>query len=406
MFLSDDNASRAYDRRASHATYTIEVLAKETARPYVFSSQFHMLALSSVIGLPIFSVYPDIPGISRIKNSFHGICIPREHFLEDGSIVAADPIHIMWTRATRSPLRGWTPNHFAPLIPSRKLSETASFAEVVKRGRKRLKQFSFEKQLSKGSPAKQAQHDKTTSETQQPPSIPKAQRRQSKPEAQQPPSIAKSQQPPSITKSQQPPSITKSQQPPSITKSQQPPSITKSQQPLSIPEAQQKPSMPKSKQRPSMPEAQQQETTSEAQQRLTKPKSQQQQISCSKENFSMLRRPVLVRKKHKVKKNRSEVNLTDIKLSSANDNPKKVSFFKPKAKTGDQMMPKNTHTPPEKKSNDEEVPVELFPLSGPGIEWYREKGINAISNISKSDVQLDHSFYDGRNLTYVSLGSV
>ena len=118
MFLSDETASRAYDRRASHATYAIEVLAKETARPYVFSSQFHMLALSSVIGLPIFSVYPDIPGISHIKNSFHGICIPREHFLEDGSIVAADPIHIMWTRATRSPLRGWTPNHFAPLIPS------------------------------------------------------------------------------------------------------------------------------------------------------------------------------------------------------------------------------------------------------------------------------------------------
>ena len=110
MFLSDDTASRAYDGRASHAAYAIEVLAKETARPYVFSSQFHMLALSSVIGLPIFSVYPNIPGISCIKNSFHGICIPREHFLEDSSIVAADPIHIMWTRATHSPLRGWTPN--------------------------------------------------------------------------------------------------------------------------------------------------------------------------------------------------------------------------------------------------------------------------------------------------------
>ena len=95
----------------------------------------------------------------------------------------------------------------------------------------------------------------------------------------------------------------------------------------------------------------------EAQQRLTKPKSQQQ-ISYSKENSSILRRPILVRKKHKVKKNRSEVNLTNIKLSSANDNPKKVSsFFKPKAKTGDKMMPKNTHTPPEKKSTDEEVPA-------------------------------------------------
>ena len=70
------------------------------------------------------------------------------------------------------------------------------------------------------------------------------------------------------------------------------------------------------------------------------------------------------------------------------------------------MMSKNTHTPPEKKSTDEEVLIELSSLSGPGIEWYREKGINTVTNISKSDVQLDHSFYNGSNLTYVSLGSV
>ena len=62
------------------------------------------------------------------------------------------------------------------------------------------------------------------------------------------------------------------------------------------------------------------------------------------------------------------------------------------------------HTPPDKKSTDEQVPVELFPLSGPGIEWYREKGINAVTNISRSDA-LD-SLSDGSKLRYVVLGSV
>ena len=93
-------------------------------------------------------------------------------------------------------------------------------------------------------------------------------------------------------------------------------------------------------------------------------------------------------KKHKAKNTASKVNLTNVKLSSANDKSKKVSsFFKPKSQSGDQTpLAKTTHTPTDKKSPDERVPVELFPLSGPGIEWYREKGINAVTNISRSNV--------------------
>ena len=211
IFLSDDTASRAYNGRSSNATYAIEVLAK-TARPYMFSSQFHILALLSVINLPIFSVYPDIPGLSAIKKSLHGICIPKEHFLEDNSIVAADPIHIMWTRATHAPLRGWTPNHFAPLIPFRKLSGTASFAEVVKRGRKRMQQFSLEKQSVKGSLAKKTQHKKTTPEDQQ---------RQSSPRAQQGQDVLKAQQEKSLSRAQQRQSPPRAQQRQSPPKTQQ-----------------------------------------------------------------------------------------------------------------------------------------------------------------------------------------
>ena len=63
------------------------------------------------------------------------------------------------------------------------------------------------------------------------------------------------------------------------------------------------------------------------------------------------------------------------------------------------------HTPLNKKSTDEQVLIELFPLSGPGIEWYKEKGINAVTNNSRSAIQLD-SFSNGSNLRYAVLGSV
>ena len=51
--------------------------------------------------------------------------------------------YIMWTRANISPLRSWTPNHFAPLVP--KAHEISSYAEVVARGRKRMQKVLFEK---------------------------------------------------------------------------------------------------------------------------------------------------------------------------------------------------------------------------------------------------------------------
>ena len=252
LFLSDDTASRAYNERSSNATYTIEVLANETARPYVFSSQFHILALSSVINLPIFSVYPDIPGLSAIKKSLHGICIPKEHFLEDNSIVAADPIHIMWTKATRAPLCGWTPNHFAPLVPFRKLSGTASFAEVVERGRKQMQQFSLEKQSVKGSLAKKNQHKKTTPEDQQ---------QQSSPRAQQGQDVLKAQQEKSPSRAQQRQSPPRAQQRQSPPKTQQRQSPHKTHQHQSAPTTQQRQPTPKTHQRPSTLQAQQRQST-------------------------------------------------------------------------------------------------------------------------------------------------
>ncbi len=41
---------------------------------------------------------------------------------------------------------------------------------------------------------------------------------------------------------------------------------------------------------------------------------------------------------------------------------------------------------------------------GPGIEWYKEKGVNVLSNVSRSEEQLDRS--DDKDLEYVAFGSV
>ena len=156
FFLSDDSATDVYAGNQTNAPLAIEVLAKATAKPYVFSSQFHILALASVICKPVFSVYPDIPGISAVRNSMHGVCYPRQRIVDHDSPPSQDfdPVHIMWTRATTSPLHGWTPNHFVPLIiqpdaQQKSDPEFLSYAEVVTRGKKGLQKFSHSKEEKK-----------------------------------------------------------------------------------------------------------------------------------------------------------------------------------------------------------------------------------------------------------------
>ncbi|CAB4013196.1 Hypothetical predicted protein [Paramuricea clavata] len=141
----DDLAAEAYAGNLNNASRAIEVLAKETAKPYVFSSQFHIFALASVIGRPIFSVYPDIPDSIAIEKALHGVCNPRQRFQEDDSLGTGDPVHIMWTRVTHSQLQGWRPNHFTPIVPFSTYTDSSSFAKVVKIGTKRMQHFAFAK---------------------------------------------------------------------------------------------------------------------------------------------------------------------------------------------------------------------------------------------------------------------
>ena len=78
IFLSNEKAEEAYNGNINNVPRAIEVLAQETAKPFAYSRQFHILALASVIGRPIESVHPDIPTSARIKKAIHGTCYPRE----------------------------------------------------------------------------------------------------------------------------------------------------------------------------------------------------------------------------------------------------------------------------------------------------------------------------------------
>ena len=80
-----------------------------------------MMALSSVIGHVIYSVYPTCAPL------FHGPIVPR---------MGTPPTscYIMWTRDSALDNNGpFQPNHFVPLIASAEKKQPLTFAEIVKR---------------------------------------------------------------------------------------------------------------------------------------------------------------------------------------------------------------------------------------------------------------------------------
>ena len=126
ILLSNEKAEKLYGESGS-VSRAIEVLAKETAKLCVYSSQFHIMALASVIKKPIKVVYPVIPSTIRIKKALHCVLYPRDIF------AASDLICIMWTRTNISSLHGWQPNHFVPLLNKAKRSNVRlSYADAVK----------------------------------------------------------------------------------------------------------------------------------------------------------------------------------------------------------------------------------------------------------------------------------
>ncbi|XP_033759192.1 uncharacterized protein LOC117341455, partial [Pecten maximus] len=79
-----------------------------------FSGMWSIFGLASVIGVPIFSIYPSYGG-HNVRRHLHRKVIPRV-FRQDNSRL----IHIMWTNTVgnqQSPI-AWTPNHFVAVLPT------------------------------------------------------------------------------------------------------------------------------------------------------------------------------------------------------------------------------------------------------------------------------------------------
>ena len=120
ILLSDDEAERIYYGESINAANVVESLARRTAKPFVFASPFHILALASVIDKPIYSVYPDIPTAARIKQALHFLFYPRRMLTANSNRIFENPwdifFPIMWSKMHRTTLHGWEPNHFVPLV--------------------------------------------------------------------------------------------------------------------------------------------------------------------------------------------------------------------------------------------------------------------------------------------------
>ena len=152
IFLSNRKAEKVFNGDMNSISRAIEMLAQETATPSVYASPFVILALASVLGKPVFSIYPDVPTSISIKRAIHGVFHPRQAILA-GDLHQQDEkndfLYIMWTRSAYSPLFDWKPNHFVPLVPLNKPGKTPvkSYSDAVKckvnSGRGRASQSSF-----------------------------------------------------------------------------------------------------------------------------------------------------------------------------------------------------------------------------------------------------------------------
>ena len=154
IFLSEQKAIDTFNGNFSKLIKSIEVLAQQTARPTVYSRQFHVLALASVIERPIFAVYPDIPSAWAIKLACHGYFYPRT-LLQGGPSLESiknETIFVMWTRTDRAPLLGWVPNHIVLLQKASANPSGTSYASVVAGDKPTFSKSSPKRVASDGEP--------------------------------------------------------------------------------------------------------------------------------------------------------------------------------------------------------------------------------------------------------------
>lgn len=82
----------------------------QTLKKDEYMGIWQLFALSSVIGKPIFSVYPHRGNLNQRKE-MHRLLLPREETIQD-------PAFIMWSSCREEMLpEYWIPNHFVVLLP-------------------------------------------------------------------------------------------------------------------------------------------------------------------------------------------------------------------------------------------------------------------------------------------------
>lgn len=118
IFLSHTKAENAFSGNLNNVPKATEILPQETLKAYVYASPFNILALSSVIRQPIFSVYPDKPSALSMKLATHGFYYPRTAVLAG-------------LRTNLLPINPWCPNHFVLLKNKNQFTPVKSYAAAA-----------------------------------------------------------------------------------------------------------------------------------------------------------------------------------------------------------------------------------------------------------------------------------
>ncbi|XP_050391948.2 uncharacterized protein LOC126810751 [Patella vulgata] len=93
-----------------HTVFRDEIMSIRKSRTYMGIWQLH--ALSSILGVKIFSVYPQL-GNKGVREHLHRLILPQT------KCSRTDIIQIMWTSTRTQELtrEHWLPNHFVPALP-------------------------------------------------------------------------------------------------------------------------------------------------------------------------------------------------------------------------------------------------------------------------------------------------
>ena len=142
----------------------------DTPRLGTWCGMWHVHALASVIGQPIYSVYPNYN--QYLRPAFHKLIFPREYSHDR----CRRPFTIMWSRATemlehQSSVTQWSPNHFVPCFSQLLQSGLSPNKQHSSRPPKQPKHPSFKQPSSR--PSKQPKHPSFKQPSSRPPKQPK-----------------------------------------------------------------------------------------------------------------------------------------------------------------------------------------------------------------------------------------